>query len=102
MTTTTIPRVHTQIGVGVDPATTDLVLAGLRAVCAPYPVDSLWVRIRRTGHPSMPTAVLTDVEVHLGTWSTQVLSVDPDPAGSVGRVCQRLAASLRREVPSRV
>ena len=84
------------MGSGIDPSLLDDVLARGRAVCALYPVGTLDIAVRRTGHPALPDAVLADVRASARGHRVEARAVAPTYDEALDHALERLAERLDR------
>lgn len=86
--------VSVQVGDGVPAESVGYALDHLRTLCTAYPLDSLRVRMRRTGHPSMPTFMLADAIALMAGRLLHSRAVGPTPEVAVDVARDRLAEML--------
>lgn len=86
--------VSIQVGDGVPADSVGYALDHLRTLCTAYPLDSLRVRMRRTGHPSMPTYVLAQADAVMAGRLLRARAVGPSPQAAVDVARARLGVLL--------
>ncbi|PRX49339.1 hypothetical protein B0I33_103374 [Prauserella shujinwangii] len=90
------PTVDVQPGPGVDVSSLGPALERLRAHAGTSLswADRLEVRLVRNGHPAMPTALLADAFLTIGSRLIRARGIAADPEEAIDRVCDRLCGKF--------
>ncbi|WIY02958.1 hypothetical protein QRX60_03550 [Amycolatopsis mongoliensis] len=88
--------VTAQVGSGIDPSLLDDAIERGRAACALYPVGTLDISVRRTGHPAMPDAVLADIRASMRGRRFRSRAVASTFDSALDHALERLAEQLDR------
>ncbi|WP_020659899.1 hypothetical protein [Amycolatopsis benzoatilytica] len=89
-------KVSAEVGPGIDPAVLDDVLDHAREVCAAHQIGALAVVGRRTTHPALADAVLTDVRATLRGRLVEIRAIRPTFEAALEQAFVQLSDLLNR------